>query len=309
MGLWVPIALAAALFQSLRTAMQQKLRAHLSVNAAGFVRFAYGLPVALFFLILAKAATDAPLPMPGPRFYALCCVVGLFQIFATNLLIMAFGFRNFAVGTAYAKTEAAQTAILAWIVLNERLSPAIWIGIGVGVVGVMTLSLAGRGLRPRDLLAGTVQPAALCGLGAGLAFAFTAISIKSASFAMPGHAVGGGFVVRALFMLCVTTFLQTLMQGAYMAWRRPEELRAAFRAWRPAALVGAASAAGSSCWFLAFTLTAVAPVRAVGQVEVVFTLVLSRFYLRETLKRSDIAGLMLVVASVLLIIAAPRLSR
>ena len=74
---------------------------------------------------------------------------------------MAFGFRNFAVGTAYSKTETAQSAIVALIVLGEVLRPLAWIGICIGLAGVMTLSLAGRGMKPRQVLAATVQPAAL----------------------------------------------------------------------------------------------------------------------------------------------------
>ncbi|MDE2515782.1 MAG: EamA family transporter [Rhodospirillales bacterium] len=303
MEIWVPITLSAALFQALRTAMQQKMRARVSVNAAGFVRFAYGLPVAAAVLVAAMLASGQALPHPAPRFYALCALGGLFQIFATNLLIMAFGFRNFAVGTAFAKTEAMQAALLAWPILGERPPPFVWLGIAIGLVGVMMLSLVGRNLRARDLLAGAVQPAALCGLGAGFAFSLTAISIKAASHAIPvGDGGVGPYLVRAFFMLSVTTLLQTAMQGGYMAWRRPQELRAAFREWRAASLVGAASAAGSACWFLAFTLAAVALVRAVGQVEVVFTLVLSRFYLRETLHKADLAGLVLVVTGVFIVV-------
>ena len=81
---------------------------------------------------------------------------------------MSFGYRNFAVGTAYSKTETAQSAIVALIVLHEVLRPLAWIGICVGLAGVMTLSLAGRGMRPAELARATVQPAALAGLGAGL---------------------------------------------------------------------------------------------------------------------------------------------
>ena len=44
--------------------------------------------------------------------------------------------------------------------------------------------------------------------------------------------------------------------------------------------------------------------RSVGQIEIVFTLLFSRFYLKETLKTGEIAGLVLVVAGVLLIVLA-----
>jgi len=297
---WIPITLAAALFQCWRTALQQKLRNLLSVNGAGFVRFLYGAPTALLLLIVALLATGAGLPTPTGMFLLGCIGGGLCQILATNLLIMAFGYRNFAVGTAYSKTETVQSAILALLLLNETLFPLAWVGIGIGLCGVMTLSLAGRGLRPRELAKATVQPAALCGLGAGFLFAATAVFIKVANQALTGPSL----LVRALVVLVVTNTLQTLMQGSYLALREPQELRKAFTTWRSACWAGTLSAAGSACWFTAFALTEVALVRSVGQVEIVFTLLFSRFYLKEALKAGDVAGLVLVICGVLLIVAA-----
>ena len=151
MPLWIPITVSAALFQCWRTAMQQKLRHLLSVNGAGFVRYLYGAPTALVLLAGALLATGVPLPAPNAVFLLHCMAGGLMQILATNLLIMAFGYRNFAVGTAYSKTETAQSAVVALVVLHEVLRPFAWIGIALGLSGVMTLSLAGRGLRPREL--------------------------------------------------------------------------------------------------------------------------------------------------------------
>jgi len=106
-----------------------------------------------------------------------------------------------------------------------------------------------------------------------------------------------------VFGLLVTNLLQTLMQGAWLAWREPDQLRAAFATWRQSAWVGTLSACGSACWFSAFALAPVALVRSLGQVEMVFTLLFSRFYLKEKLRRGDVAGLVLVVAGVALIVA------
>ena len=127
----------------------------------GFVRFLYGAPIALVLFLAAMAVTGLPPPAPNLRFLLGCIAGGLTQILATNLLIMAFGYRNFAVGTAYSKTDVVQSAVIALILLHEVLRPLAWAGIALGLCGVMTLSLAGRGMRPRDLLAATVQPAAL----------------------------------------------------------------------------------------------------------------------------------------------------
>jgi len=298
--LWIPVTLIAALFQTWRTAMQQKLRGVLSVNAAGFVRYAYALPTGLLLLFGYGLVAGEPLPTPTAGFLLACTTGGLVQIFGTSLLIMSFGFRGFAVGTAYSKTEAAQGAIAAWAVLHETLTPLGWAGIAVGASGVLVLSLVGRGLKPRDILAATFQPAALCGLGAGFCFAFTAIFIKQANRALGAHDV----VHQALFGLVVTNLLQTLMQGAWIAWREPDQLRRAVVHWRSSAWVGTLSACGSACWFTAFALAPVALVRSLGQSEMIYTLIFSRFYLRENVRLADIAGLVLVITGVLMILAS-----
>ena len=296
---WIPITIGAALAQCWRTALQQKLRALLSVNAAGLVRYLYGMPVALAILLIAMAVTGLPLPHWNWTFLMWCAISGIGQILGTNLLIMAFGYRNFAVGTAYAKTEAAQSSIVALVLIGEMLRPLAWIGIALGLFGVQVLSLAGRGLKPRELLAATVQPAALCGLGTGFIFALITVTIKLANQSIDGD----NLFVRAMFVLTVTNALQTVMQGSYLAIREPAELKKALSSWRSSIWVGTLSALGSSCWFYAFAIAPVALVRSLGQIEVVFTLLFSRFYLKETLKRSEVIGLCFVVFSVVLILA------
>ncbi len=176
------------------------------------------------------------MPAINALFILYCILGGLFQIVATNLPgIMSFGFRNFAVGTAYSKTETVQSAILAFFVLNEHPRTLAWIGMCIGLIGVMTLSLAGRGMKPRELLAATVQPAALCGLGSGMVFAFTTVFIKLGNQSLSGPSL----VVRALFTLVITNLLQIAMQVAFLYWREPHELRKAFTSWRSSMWVGA----------------------------------------------------------------------
>ena len=294
----MPITFAAAFFQVWRTALQQRLRGRLSVGTAGLVRYLYAVPVGLALLLSYRAVTGGVVPVPGPLFILYCAVAGIAQVLGTSLLIMAFGHRNFAVGTAYAKTDAVQAALMSWVLLGESLTPIAWAGVGVGVCGVLLLSLAGRGFDPRTLLRASVQPAALCGLGAGTGFAVAGVGIKAATVAL----AASDAILAALFALVVTNVLQTLMQGGWMAWREPIALRAAFTSWRSSAWVGALSAGGSACWFISFALAPVALVRTLGQVEMPFTLLFSRFYLHETLRRADVAGLMLIVAGVVIVL-------
>jgi drug/metabolite transporter (DMT)-like permease len=295
---WIGFTVTAALFQCWRTAMQQRLRGQLSVNGAGVVRYLYGVPVGLLLVGLYMAAFGGAVPALSLLVVGLSAAAGFGQIIGTNLLIMAFGHRNFAVGTAYAKTEAVQAAIVGTLLLGEHLSPLSWAGIGVGVGGVLYLSLAGRGTTPLELLRGIAQPAALCGIGAGFCFGFTGVLIRVANQALPGE----DLVFKALLLLVLTNAMQTVMQGGWLARTEPAQFRAIFATWRDSAQVGALSAIGSACWFSAFALAPVALVRAVGQVEILFTLAFSRFYLREAAKRSDMLGAVVVVAGVVLVL-------
>jgi drug/metabolite transporter (DMT)-like permease len=211
---------------------------------------------------------------------------------------MSFGHRGFAVGTAYSKTEAVQAAFIALIFLGESFAPLAWLGIAVSVGGTLYLSMAGRVGSLRDVMAATVQPAALLGLGAGLAFALCAMAIRAATQSLDGPDA----TLRALETLVVINMMQTVMQGGWLLARERSSIPALFRTWRSSAQVGALSACGSACWFTGFAYAPVALVRAVGQVEILFTLLFSRFFLRERMKRSDIIGALVVVSGVVLVL-------
>lgn len=290
--IWLPATLLAALFQAWRTAVQQRVRSELSVNGAGLVRYLYGLPVCIVLLAGYLAWTEAALPPVHGAFWFYVLAGGLAQVLATNLLIMAFGFRNFVTGTAYAKTEAMQGAVLATIFLGEHLPLLTWGGIAIGVAGVLLLSTKGARLRFSDV----TQPAALCGLGAGLLFGTTAVFVKAATLVTetPDR------VLAALTVLVSVVALQLLMQGSYIAIRDREQWRAVFRTWRVSSQVGILAALGSAFWFTGFATAPVALVRAVGQIEVFFTLAFGRFYLGERGTARETVALLLIGAGVVL---------
>jgi drug/metabolite transporter (DMT)-like permease len=295
-AVWLPASLLAGLFQAWRTAIQQRLRSELTVNGSGLVRYAYGAPVALVLVAGYLGARGLAPPSLDATFFAWAAAAGLAQVLGTTLLIMAFGYRNFVVGTAFSKTEAVQAAILAWVVLGERLTGIMIAGVVTSVAGVLTLALGGRLLNPRDMLVALGQPAALCGLGAGALFALTGVLIKQATvhLAMPDP------VAAALVTLAVVLLLQTLMLGAWVAWWEPATWRGIVVTWRTSAQVGLLAALGSACWFTGFATAPVALVRVVGQVEVLFTLGFARFYLRERTRPHEVVGLLLVGAGVVL---------
>jgi uncharacterized membrane protein len=73
-------------------------------------------------------------------------------------------------------------------------------------------------------------------------------------------------------------------------------------AWRVAVPTGLTSMLGSMGWFTAFALQTAAYVKALGQVELVFTFLFSVFWLKEKSSGKEIGGHRLIVGSLLLII-------
>jgi drug/metabolite transporter (DMT)-like permease len=298
--IWLPATLLAALFQAWRTAVQQRVRAELSVNAAGLVRYLYGLPVGCALLAAYLFWTGDAWPAIDAVFFVYAVAAGFAQIIGTNLLLMAFGYRNYVAGTAFAKTEAMQGAVLAFALLGEALSWLTILGIAIGVAGVMVVSAGGERLRLKDL----AQPAALCGLGAGFGFTMTSIFVKSATLEI----ATADKILAALIALVVVNAAQTLMQGSYVWWRERAQISKVFATWRTSGQVGLLAALGSACWFAGFALAPVALVRAVGQVEVILTLGFSRYYLREARKPGEVLGLLLVGSGVVLALTGGLLS-
>ncbi len=105
--------------------------------------------------------------------------------------------------------------------------------------------------------------------------------------------------MQAAFTLAVVTVMQTLAMAAYMRLREPGIITQTLRHWRTAAWVGASGVAASACWFTAMTIQNAAYVRALGQVELVFTFFVSAVYFRERATRLEVAGILLTVAGIL----------
>ena len=94
--LWVPITIAAAFLQNARSAIQKHLKGRLSTTGATFVRFGYGAPVAITYLLILHFAVGLPWPEPNGMFVLYVIIGGVTQILATFLLVYLFGLRNFA---------------------------------------------------------------------------------------------------------------------------------------------------------------------------------------------------------------------
>ncbi|MFZ5726489.1 MAG: EamA family transporter [Pseudomonadota bacterium] len=298
--IWLPASLLGGLFQAWRTALQQRLRAELSVSGAGLVRYLYGVPFAFFLAAIWLAMQGDAAPTLDKAFAGFAVAGAITQMAGTILLIMAFGHRGFIVGTAFSKTEAVQAALVTAFFLGERLPLLAWFGIVAGVAGVLMLALAGRGVSAGEVCRALGQPAALCGLAAGAMFALAAIAVKLATAELDGVDLIGSALITLVAVMAIQTSLHLL----WVAMRDRATLAAVFRTWRNSSQVGLLSALGSACWYVGFAAAPAALVRVVGQVEVVFTVGFAHFYLREPVRWHEIAGLLLVGGGVVMALIA-----
>ncbi|MEL7091995.1 MAG: DMT family transporter [Pseudomonadota bacterium] len=298
MTLWIPITLAAAFFQTLRFMLQRQLSlGTLSAGGATLARFLYSAPLVVVLVGLYLPLSGQTVPALSPAFWAYGAVGGLAQIMATVFVVLLFKARNFAVGITFKKTEAIQAALVGWVVLGDPVSAWGFAAIAVGLLGVLVLSSPPElsRVQMRDVF----NRASGLGLGAGVLFAVSAVAYRGASLSID---LDDAFA-RAGVTLAAVTSMQMIAMVLWLGWREPGQVAAVWDARRIAIWVGLLSMCGSFCWFVAFTLQTAAYVKALGQVELIFSALASVLIFRETVRAREWLGMALLLASILGLVA------
>lgn len=278
--------------------LQKHLRSTgLSTAGATFSRFVFAAPLAILLTGVTLAVTGATFPQVGGVFFLSAAIGGLSQIVATMLVVELFTQRNFAVGITFKKTEAMQAALFGMIVLGDRISFLGFLALLVGLVGVVLLSDPPK-LMPGAGVKRFFNRATMLGLAAGALFGVSGVAYRAASLSVDADTLTRAAVTLA----CVTTF-QAISMAGYLQYAQPGQVAKVMRSWRITSLVGAMGMLGSLGWFLAFTLQNVAYVKALGQVELLFTFAGSYFFFKETSSRRELLGALFVVGSIILLIA------
>ena len=292
--LWIPITIAAAFCQNLRSALQKHLTSKLSTSGATFVRFFYAILPAWLYVWFLHDGIGLSMPEPQPVFWIYAAVGGATQIAATGLLVYLFAFRNFAVGTTYSKTETVQAAIFGIVILGDPLTAGAMVAIMISFIGVLAISAAKQAAGIGGIAKSLTSRPAMIGLASGACFGISAVSYRAASLSLGGE----GFLIQAGFTLACVTIMQTVAMAAYMRLRDPGQITAALRNWKIAGIVGLSGMAASACWFTAMTIQNAAYVRALGQIELVFTFAASYLFFKEKSSPLELAGIGLVIAGI-----------
>ena len=296
--LWIWVTFGAAIAQTVRSTYQKKLKAPLGDLGASYVRFSYAIPFAWAWVFIYGGWSGEPLPPLNLPFLVWTTIAGVTQIIFTVLLVTLFSHRNFAAGTAFSKTEVIQAALFEAVILGYVVSFQVGLAIVIGVVAVILLSLAKSSLTMHNLVASLFTRQTAIGLGSGAFLGFCTVAYKAASESLASD----DLLTRAAMTGGVSVLIQAALMGAWMWWRAPDQLRASFVHWRDSSIVGLSGAVSTACWFTAFSLYAVAPVRAVGQVELLFVLAISFFYFRERPSRRELFAMVLLAISIIMVL-------
>ncbi|KZN15435.1 DMT family transporter [Marinomonas sp. TW1] len=292
--MWIFITLFAAACQSARTAYQNTLAREAGFLHATMARSLYGLPLVSFYLFVIWWLFGEVSLNGTMTFWWAASVCALAQILATYFMLRAFQSGSYAIGTLLAKTEAVLAALIGLPLLHYTLTFGSWVGIGLGVLGAVVMTVKWHNLRHahRDV-------SLLFGLASGLCFAMTSVMASMAS-----HALSGSIITSAGVTLWFVLVLQSIVLCS-LQMIKMRDFKAPFKhEFRLSCQVGVLSSLGSIGWFTGFALVNPALVKTLGQIEILGTLYYSKVRFSETLNKQQWLGGTMILISVILVVAS-----
>lgn len=289
--LWIPATVLAAIFQVGRNALQRGVMASAGPWGATLVRFLFGLPLSILFVIIALIVVPNAHPGFHSGFWLSAIVGAASQVLATAALLVAMQRSGFAVGTALQQSSLPLAALIGLIVYHDRLSAIAWFGVAVTTVGLAVLTWPSK-------RASTPQPmsGAFFGLLSGLLFGFSLNAFRHAALSLaPAHPV-----FAAIITLSIVQAMQAVALTVILMVRDPAALRSVLRSWKESLGAGAFGALASAGWFIALALSPAAPVRALGVIEAPIAAIAGHRLFRETLHAKQIIAGLAVISGIIL---------
>lgn len=271
---WVPVTLAASVFQVGRNALQRGMMPATGPWGATLVRFLFGLPFSALFVALTVWLGPQVHPVFGQVFWISAALGAAAQVLATAAMLTAMSHAGFAVGTALQQSSLPLAAIVGLLVFHDQLGTLSWVGVAITTAGLLALTWPGGDATGPKPISGAVY-----GLISGLCFGFSINAFRRSSLSLEPHA----HLFSAVASVLIVQAMQAAVLTAILAFARPQALVAMARGWRESLGAGLFGALASSCWFLAATLAPAAPVRAVGVAEAPIAALAGRRLFRERL--------------------------
>ena len=300
-AIWILAAIFAAACQTARSAFQKNMIPRLGDYGAAYIRFCYALPFTSLIWLVWIYYSGHPIPDLTTYTIILCCLGSIFQILFTYVLMQVFSHKSFAAGIGFSKTEVILIAFLEVIILNVVFSLPLILGILLGVISVLFLSFA----KKAETVLGTfkylfnsmMSMGTLIGLLSGLLLAASVVTFRMAIIS-----VDTPLLDKSLYISFIAIVFQTILVGLYLFFFKKEQFFAVFKYWKPSLPAGICGTGATFGWFVAFGLATAAEVRAVGQIELIFSIFVSLLIFKEKIKRTELIGILLLGVSILIII-------
>jgi len=289
---WIIFTISGAFFQNLRSSLQKKLNKDLSIIASTYVRFAFALPFAVivFFLNFGNFEIIFKI-IEQKNFLYLTIIASVFQIMFTFTLLYLFKFSNFVVGTSLSKTEVIQVAIFEYFLLKDKLNVFGIFGIIIATIGVIIISIKDLKL----FFSNFFSKVTLVGLTTGLFLGLSVVFFRAATLSLEDFSSNFDRAIITLFFgLVVQTFLISIYLFIFE--------RSEFKKFRDnkleSCLAGLAGFLATLSWFFAFTFIQASFVRALGQVEIFFSFISSKYFFKEKITIIEITGILVFIVGV-----------
>ena len=303
---WAVFTICASAAQTARNAMQRDLIRTLGTAGATHVRFLFALPFAIVLVLVETQILGLKFPSFDAPSLLWIAAGAAAQSLATGLMLAGMKTRSFSVIVAYTKTEPVFIAIIAVVVLRERLSALTIAAVVIATFGVMLMSWP-KNSWPKNSWPkkdGVAESAALdwrpalLGLANGFCFALSASSYRAGLVRLGTD----NLVMNASAVMLAG---QAMQSGAILVWLglfdRPL-LAAIGGEWKRSLFAGSMGAIASLFWFMAFALVSAAKVRTLALVEVPMALLVSRGIFNQITTAREIAGMAMIAAGIVLLL-------
>ena len=288
---WIIVTIFAAFLQNLRFTVQKNINKKVSTFSSSYVRFAFSLPftVALFFIYF-QSFEMIKICLENNDFIIFFILASISQIIFTFILLYLFQFSNFIIGTSLSKTEVIQIALLEFIILGDKLNFFVVLGIVLSTIGVIVFTVKNINLFFKNLFSKTT----IVGIISGLFLGLSVVLYRAAALSLN---IESNFE-KALCTLFFGVSFQTIIMTIYILIFEKDQFKKLYDNKYQCLLAGFSGFLATLSWFYAFTLVQSSFVRALGQIELVFSYISSTLFFKEKVKLIEIIGILIFVTGV-----------
>ncbi len=306
--MWVLISLAAGTLQTARNGLARSLSGVLPASLLSWSRFAFNLPFSTLLIAGLYLFGSDGAPTLSLRFFVLGLIGGVGQLLGNVALIESFKLATFAQAIVVHKLEVALAAITGFLFFSQNPAILGWVGILVSAIGVAMIGRASAAAREpgsklvwKDLLSANRGTGLALLSAALLVVAGFGIQQATKELVEINPDIDGtfGFAATTLFHV---TWMEVAILTVWLVVAERDAFGSIPRHLPRLAGIGFTSFAGSLGWFWAFSLSFVAFVKAVGQIESVLSVLMAIYLWKEQKTKDQLPGIALTIVGIFLIV-------